>query len=232
MEKKQSIISAWIYDKDDYIQMFGLDEQDLGKRILDYPAGISSFNAEMHREGHTVSSGDAIYHITPEEMRQHAEQVFHHYAKNLKSMLDELHDESDVSYAGIVGSWEKRKDIFLEDYPLGLQEKRYQAIQLPRLPFENHSYELALCSDLIFHTQPLGNHSINACVAELCRVAEEVRIFPLMNELGKVSESLGPIMLFLQQQNFGLEVKQVPFEKVKGGNAMLRVWAKECVVES
>lgn len=88
------------------------------------------------------------------------------------------------------------------------------------MPFADHQFDLALCSD---------NSSV-ALIDELCRVATEVRVFPLLDEQGKLAETLGLAMVDLQQKNFGLEIRQVSYHQLKGSNAMLRIWAKECSV--
>jgi hypothetical protein len=232
MKKKPTILSSWIYGKEDYEQMFSISPSDLNKKILDYPGNLSSFNAEMYQEGHDIVSGDLAYNTLPKEIGDHVDHAFAAHLKDLKASATRLKNQTDVHYNEIIASWQKRKHIFLNDYPCGFNAKRYQFMQMPDLPFDDHHFELALCSDLIFHTQLLKNNAMNHCVSELCRVAEEVRIFPLLNEAGKISDALGPIMLLLQQQNFGVEVKEVAFDKIKGSNAMLRVWAKECCVES
>ena len=43
--------------------------------------------------------------------------------------------------------------------------------------------------------------------------------------------SWAPLMLILQQRNFGVEVKSVNFPQRRNGHAMLRIWAKECEVK-
>lgn len=98
--------------------------------------------------------------------------------------------------------------------------------QLPHLPYKTHQFDLVLCTDFIFH-HALSHEKITEIVKELCRVAEEVRIFPLLNHQGKMSDALGPLMLMLQKKNYGVEVRQVPYQS---GNAMLRIWGVECEV--
>ena len=102
---------------------------------------------------------------------------------------------------------------------------------MPELPYENHQFELALCSDYVFNRHAQNDCRPEQVVSELCRVAEEVRVFPLLTEKGELSEQLGPLMLELQQRNFGIEIRQVEFENLNGGNAMLRIWARECSVD-
>ena len=55
-----------------------------------------------------------------------------------------------------------------------------------------------------------------------------MRIFPLLDNQGKMSDELGPLMLSFQKKNYGVEVREVAYQTLKGGNAMLRIWEQEC----
>lgn len=101
--------------------------------------------------------------------------------------------------------------------------------QLPHLPYITHQFELALCTDFIFYHSHTGEE-IAIIVKELCRVASEVRIFPLLDSQRKMSAELGSLLLTLQKKNYGVEVREVPFNTLAKGNAMLRVWEQECKV--
>lgn len=127
--------------------------------------------------------------------------------------------------------WDKRAKQFIDDYTDGLQQGRYLAVEYGQLPFESHQFDLALCSDLVFRADASDKLTTDLIISELCRVAKEVRIFPLLDAQGEVAQDLGPLMLQLQHHNFGLEVKEVAYEQLKDGNAMLRIWATECKVE-
>lgn len=65
-------------------------------------------------------------------------------------------------------------------------------------------------------------------IHELARVAKEVRIFPLIDQQGKTSEFLGPVLLQLQKEGYGVEVRDVDCHAQHAENAMLRVWAQKC----
>ncbi len=77
---------------------------------------------------------------------------------------------------------------------------------------------LFLYSDLLppaFHLE---------AIAELCRVATEVRIFPLMTLALKRSPDLVPVQTWAKAQGLKAEVVTVSYELQKGGNQMLRIW--------
>lgn len=223
---------AWIYNLDNYRKLFALSDDDLSKTMLDFPAGLSSFNAEMHALGHHVISGDPLYGSTPEQLAKKAPGLLAdavaHMDKRLSTFRDSVREQKDQ----FVARWQQSVDVISNDYAAGQAGGRYQAMTLPRLPFEDHHFQLALCVDLVFNSETAeqGNHLQLA--RELCRVAEEVRIFPLLDGAGKISDALGMVMLDLQQSNFGIEVKEIPGSLQKNGNAILRIWAQECLVEN
>ena len=59
---------------------------------------------------------------------------------------------------------------------------------------------------------------------ELCRVAREVRIFPLLTQSGQPSPHLDAVRSALENDGFSTEVVQVSYEFQRGGNQMLRLF--------
>ncbi len=113
----------------------------------------------------------------------------------------------------------------------GKAEGRYIGVADYHLPFADFSFDFALSSHYLF--ADLDEQTVEfhlAVIRELARVAKEVRIFPLIDREGNTSEFLGPVLLGLQQENYGVEVREVAFHLHKTGNAMLRVWAQQCPV--
>jgi ubiquinone/menaquinone biosynthesis C-methylase UbiE len=79
---------------------------------------------------------------------------------------------------------------FLDDYPAGRAHGRYIDAELPDLPFSDLSFDIALCSHFLFlYTTQLGDSFHRRAIREMCRVAREVRIFPLL-ALGAVPSPL------------------------------------------
>lgn len=224
------VIPGWIYGLNEYEQIFDLKPEDYEKTILDFPGSISSFNADAHLKGAHITSSDAIYRLNIEEMRDYANNLFEMNAAYLKKHANKILKEGDQALDSIFAMWERNKLHFLQDYAAGKRQGRYESVLMPELPYVNHQFQLALCSDYVF-----CRHAQNSCrpeqvVFELCRVSEELRIFPLLTEKGEISEWLGPVMLELQNNNYGIEIREVSFKNLIGANAMLRVWALECTV--
>ena len=140
MNKKQTILSSWIYGKEDYQQMFALTEDDLNKRILDYPGNLSTFNAQMYYDGFPVISGDVAYDSQPDDIQPYIDEVFKLHVGDLKSLTNRLKDPSESNFNAIVDTWTVRKEMFEKDYSAGYQQQRYRSMQLPTLPFPDHHF--------------------------------------------------------------------------------------------
>lgn len=219
----------WMYDFSDYQQMYDLTQHELSKSLFDFSAGISSFNAEATKQGLHVISADSLYALSENEMRAYAQRIFQNNVAHLEAAPERLKDPTQANIDRIRQAWKKTEDSFLQDYVKGQSEKRYQVTKLPVLSYKSHQFDLALCTDYIFY-HSFSTHEIAAGVKELCRIAAEVRIFPLLDSAGKTSDELGPLMLFLQQNHFGVEVREVPYKTLRGSNAMLRIWSLACEV--
>ena len=62
-----------------------------------------------------------------------------------------------------------------------LSEGRYRNGELPTLPFADRSFDLALSSHFLFlYTEQFDESFHSSSIAEMGRVADEVRIFPLL----------------------------------------------------
>jgi hypothetical protein len=113
---------------------------------------------------------------------------------------------------------------FLGDYDQGKRDGRYVAAQLPDLPFLPGTFEIAVCSHLLFFyadTLSLAFH--HQAVDELCRVAEEVRIFPLLTYNAEACPFVDSITARLKQTGRMVSIETVPYEFQRGGNRMLWV---------
>lgn len=102
--------------------------------------------------------------------------------------------------------------------------KRGATWTLPRLPFADHSFDLALCANFLFLYS--SQHDLDfhvQALLELVRVAREVRVFPLM-ELGSVlSRHVDSGTDALRGHGLVVDSIQVPYELQRGGNRMMRI---------
>jgi len=83
---------------------------------------------------------------------------------------------------------------FLGGYEAGKKTGRYIEAALPNLPFDK-AFDLALCSHYLFlysgHVDEASH--INAML-ELCRVAQEIRVYPLVSLDGSKSMHLDAVI--------------------------------------
>lgn len=225
MNFKLEKVIPWGRPLNEYIRMFNLNLDDLQLKILDCAGGPASFNVEMTRQGYNVISCDPIYQFSADEIAQRIAATYQAVVDGTKAMPEKFvwQDIKSPEHLGQVRMAAMRQ--FLEDLPLGIQQGRYINSELPNLPFDTQQFDLALCSHFLFTYSDLLSPEFHiSSIQELCRVAREVRIFPLLNQFSdEVSNVLPLVMKALNTKEYNLEIQQVPYEFQKGGNQMLRV---------
>jgi hypothetical protein len=217
-------VVPWGRSYDEYRRMFALTSGDLNRRIVGCGDGPASFNAEATRRGSTVISCDPIY-------QWGGVQIRNRIAATCDEVLDQTRRNADEFVWDSIPSVEELGRIrmtamedFLSDYSEGQAQGRYIAAELPSLPFPDGSFELALCSHLLFlYSEQLGETFHQAAVGELCRVAREVRIFPLLALGGRRSPYVDPNVEELRRAGHHASIEAVPYEFQRGGNQMLRI---------
>jgi hypothetical protein len=113
---------------------------------------------------------------------------------------------------------------FLDDYEGGRSAGRYIQAELPTLPIRDKSFDLALCSHFLFlYTTQLGAEFHRLSIREMCRVATEVRIFPLLTPAGGRSPYVDQTIDDLDRLGHDVSIERVPYEFQKCGNEMLRI---------
>ena len=113
---------------------------------------------------------------------------------------------------------------FLRDYDHGKRNGRYVAAALPDLPFASSSFDIALCSHLLFFYA--ANFSLafhQHAVDELCRVAREVRVFPLLTYNSDECAFVDVVVERQKEAGRRVALERVPYEFQRGGNMMMRI---------
>ena len=113
-------------------------------------------------------------------------------------------------------------DEFLKD--LETDHDRYVVGELPVLPFDDREFDIALCSHFLFLYSE--HHAFDfhvKSIKELCRVALEARIFPLLELGSRKSRHLDGIIQELEKTGYKCSIREVSYEFQKGGNEMLQV---------
>ena len=204
--------------------MFALSDDDLKTRILGCADGPAGFNAEATRRGSRVISIDPLYEFSAEQIRQRIAATAEDILEQTKRNVDEFIWDEITSIENLHRVRMAAMDDFLADYDAGRRDGRYVTAAAPALPFESASFDLAVCSHFLFlYSEQLGQQFHEDAIVELCRVADEVRIFPLI-ALGTLpSPYLDSTTAKMRDLNYAVTIERVPYQFQKGGNEMMRI---------
>jgi len=217
-------VVPWGRTYEEYINMFNLSKKDLDKVILGCGDGPANFNSVMKQKGKKVTSIDPIYAFSAKEIESRIEATYQTVMYQTKQNKDKF-------------VWTKIKDVeelgqvrmsamkaFLADYENGKKENRYVSGELPVLPFQNKQFELALSSHFLFlYTDNLSLDFHVQAIDEMLRLADEVRIFPLLDVNANRSAYVDEIIKRYKNLGYDVEETQVDYEFQKGGNKMLKI---------
>jgi hypothetical protein len=216
-------VVPWGRSFDEYRAMFGMSDADLARRILGCGDGPASFNAVATRRGTSVVSCDPIYRWTTNELRTRIDHTHEQILEQTQQNRHEFVWDAISSVDELGRTRMAAMEEFLIDYPAGLAQGRYVEGSLPTLPFRDAEFDLALCSHLLFlYSDQLGEDFHRAAVLELGRVANEVRLFPLLALGGRPSPFVAACASTLRQAGYDASIERVNYEFQRGGNQMMR----------
>lgn len=220
---KLTEVVPWGRNLNEYKAMFSLTERDLDKTILGCSDGPACFNAELTKRGGNIVSIDPVYQFTVKEIQSRIDDV---YPIVMDQVSQNRGDFIWSRFKSLEALGKSRLDamaLFLNDYDEGKESGRYLNASLPSLPFEDESFELALCSHYLFlYSGHINREAHILSVRELCRVAKEVRIYPLLSiEDNKVSMHLEPVRSALSDYGVNTSLVPVDYEFQKGATEML-----------
>ncbi len=217
-------IVPWGRSFEEYVTMFGLTNTDLTKRILGCGDGPAGFNSELTARGGTVISLDPIYAFSRVQIRGRIADTY-------QTVIDQVRANSDDYVWNVIPSIEalgqvrmSAMEIFLTDFEAGRNAGRYIAGELPSLPFERGTFDIALSSHFLFlYSTHLSAEFHLQALCEMVRVAHEVRVFPLLTLDGFPSPHVPIVTERLSHQGHRVAIARVPYEFQRGGNEMLVV---------
>ncbi|MDL5050497.1 SAM-dependent methyltransferase [Oscillatoria amoena NRMC-F 0135] len=220
-------VVPWGRSHSEYLQMFALTPSDLQLNLLDCAGGPASFNAEMTQQAHRVISCDPIYQFSAPEIQQRIQATYPQIIQALEANRDDYLWRGQICSPAQLGEVRMAAmSQFLADFPQGKTQSRYIAAELPNLPFGDRAFDFALCSHLLFsYSAQLSAAFHLEAVRELCRIAQQVRIFPLVTLSGEPSPHLPPILSHLEQQGYQCQILPVDYEFQRGGNQLLQIIA-------
>jgi hypothetical protein len=208
---------------DEYRAIFSLTDQDLTGRLLDCCAGAASLVAEVCAAGGQVVAVDPVF-ATGIDRTEAAVR------ESLAGGQQLIWDNEAHFVWDWYGTPKRRDEIRTEAAELFLADARanpgrYLAAALPQLPFADQSFDLALCSHMLFTWASRFDQAWHlAALVEMARVAREVRVFPLVQAGdGAPVPFLGALMESLHASGYRAELRRVDYEFQRGGNEMLVV---------
>ena len=217
-------IVPWGRSFAEYMAMFALSDDDLAKSILGCGDGPASFNAELTRREGTVVSVDPLYGYSVNEIGNRIDETFDRVLRETRKNVSEFvwRNIRSIDELGRV-RMEAMRD-FLSDYPQGKAAGRYVPGSAPVLNFPDGSFDLALSSHFLFlYSDHLDLQFHIDTIAELCRIASETRIFPLLQLGSTPSPHVEPCCDHFRTQGYEVEQVRVLYEFQRGGNIMLRI---------
>jgi len=224
MTFKLANILPWGRSFSEYVDMFTLSGEDLLKPILGCADGPASFNCELTQRGGSVISVDPLYAYRADQIRQRIDEGFDDVMAQTQKNRHKFvwKHISSVEELGRVRMGAMQK--FLADYEPGKKEGRYIPGSLPSLDFPDDQFHIALCSHFLFlYGDRLDLQFHISSIREMCRVAKEARIFPLLNLQALPSPRLPSVVDHFKNAGYEADIIQVPYEFQRDGNRMLRV---------
>ncbi|WP_136520388.1 MULTISPECIES: methyltransferase domain-containing protein [Cellulomonas] len=207
---------------EEYRAFFALTDDDLAGRVLDCSAGASGFTAALGAAGADVTAVDPTY-VDRDALR---DEVARSAAAGV-ALVDAHDDRFTWSW---YGSPARRRELreaalaaFLDD--LDARPDRYVVGALPDLPFEDDAFDLALCSHLLFTwAGSFDAEWHHAALTELLRVADEVRVYPLVHlGAGEPVAFLPALLDRLRSEGRTVRLVPVAYEFQVGATQMLVV---------
>jgi hypothetical protein len=226
-------VVPWGRNLEEYQNMFQLSKEDLQSKILGCGDGPSSFNFEATKQNANITSIDPIYQFTRDEIQQRIDETSSVVSEQLKQNQNDYIWKNIKSVDELIEIRLRAMNDFINDYEDGKKQNRYIHNELPKLVFENESFDLVLSSHFLFlYSEHFDLQFHRDSILEMCRVSKkEVRIFPLLNLKNEKSEYLEPILKILNDRGFETKIITTNYEFQEGANEMLTIRAYNKTLE-
>lgn len=220
-------VVPWGRSLDEYRALFALSDEDLDGAILGCGDGPASVNAELSALGGCIVSCDPLYAFGVAEIAARVEEASATMLPHLEATRDDYVWTRFADPADLHRHRLATMHRFCADLDTGREEGRYVAAALPDLPFGDARFDLSLCSHLLFlYSEQLTYDLHLAATLELCRVAAEVRVFPLLDLSCRRSPHLDRLLVDLGTRGVEAVVVSVTYEFQRGAHDMLRLRAE------
>ncbi|MCP4137568.1 MAG: class I SAM-dependent methyltransferase [bacterium] len=219
-------VVPWGRSFGEYRNMFNLTDADLNKKILGCGDGPASFNMEMTEKGKHVVSIDPIYQFSTAQLRERLDETYDDVIGQTEKNKEKFIWKEIPSVEALGEIRMSAMKQFLADFEQGKSEKRYIYAELPVISFEDNTFDLALSSHFLFlYSDNLSLDFHLESIREMCRVAKEIRIFPLLDVNANRSSYVDSIKEEFAGEKRAVSVieEKVPYEFQKNGNTMLKI---------
>ena len=215
-------VPLWGRSAAEYEAFFALSDVPPFARILDCGSGPSSFAAEWSRNGRSVVAVDPIYRFSARDFLADFDPTAAQMLAGMRKARDRFKWDYYGSPEDVV---QRRRDVltaFISDFQAATRRGRYVSACLPELPFLSRSFDLVLCSHLLFYSAEFDSKMHLSFLREMLRVGREVRVFPLLDMDGKPSAHLNNAIQTLRVSTH-VELVPLSFEFRSGDAKMLRL---------
>ncbi len=213
---------AWGRTGAEYAFMFGLGGPEEHGPILDVAGGPASFTAEWNAGGGKAIACDPLYAMDRAALGASFDEAEQAVRGLMQAQAHRFVWTTFPDIEALVAARRSAARRFLADFEG--RDGRYVAGRLPQLPFASNLFEIALCSHFLFLYSDAFDAGFHlAAIEAMLRVAEEARIFPLLDMAGEPSPHLPQVIDTLETQ--GLSVRQVGMDYAvqRGGNTMFQI---------
>ena len=168
-------VPPWGRSAAEYEAFFALSDVPPSARILDCGGGPSSFAAEWSRNGRYVVAADPMYRFSTRDFLADFDLTAAQMLTGMQKARDRFKWDYYGSPEGVV---QRRRDVltaFIADFQAATRRGRYVSACLPELPFLSQSFDLVLCSHLLFlYSAEFDAEMHLSFLRELLRVGREV----------------------------------------------------------
>ena len=167
---------------------------------------------------------DPIYQFDEEEIQKRfdesAETVIRQVVKTPENWVWSYHKGSE----DLLANRKNVLELFLKDLSKGVEQGRYVYGSFPDISLESGKFDLALCSHFLFLYSDHFDYEFHIkSIREMLRLANDVRIFPLLTLVQDYSPYVDRVIAELEEEGYFCSIEKVDYELQKGGNKMLRI---------
>lgn len=210
----------------EYQLIFSFDHDDYaGLKILDCPAGASSFTAEARHLGVDAVAADPMFGKPAIELSRKGQEDIGHVMDGV-SKSPGLFNWSFYPTPEVLRSYRMTAlRRFSHDYATPGSSEMYVNAALPSLPFDDGSFDIVLSGHFLFTYSDMFDHDFHLkSLMELVRVSRcEARVYPVVGRDGCKPEFFDALLSSLAKNGVKSELIPSRFEFQKSGNQILRL---------